>query len=286
MKTKLYYYIPFNPNILEFLEKNHITYKREWTQYPSLNGQCGRKEEYLQFTFNKENIIWGDVERDLPHRNACWLVFTPKELNEAKWLTVRTTNMKVDDWGESTFQYSCRFEIDHGHRIAEAAHHHEQVAPYECRPIKWKPNNHFYSPYRGGYETIFCDDFAMQFMQNNALKGVEFGEITWYKKNIPLPDAHQLLFPNVVPKEYIEIGDYAKKLACPMCGRERYEVSAEFRLRIKKEYLDENVDFYRTADIFGSARESHILIASQRAYSKLKEAGLTRNLCFEPVILV
>ena len=271
----MYYFIPSNPNIISFLKNNNIKYKVDVDNLWNT--------PHLQFTLYKEEVDWSEACRALPKKNACWLVFSDKELDEAEWLTVRTTNMKVDTVDEGTYEYSCLYTGNQGQ--TKYAHHRKQVAPYECSPIKWKPNNHFYSPYSGGYETIFCDDFAKDIICNHALIGAEFKEIIWRKKNIPLPNAYQMIFPHIIPEEAFIIGEYATKVTCPMCGRVKYQNTQEFRVEIKRAFLDNSIDFYTTAEIFGDVRENYFLIASQRAYQTLKRENLIRNLKFEPVIL-
>ena len=53
-----------------------------------------------------------------------------------------------------------------------------------------------------------------------------------------------------------------------------------------KEYLDENIDFVSTLDIFSMGNVSSYTIVSNRVYTVLKNAKLTRNLNFEPVITI
>ena len=53
-----------------------------------------------------------------------------------------------------------------------------------------------------------------------------------------------------------------------------------------KEYLDENSDFFSTPDIFSMRNVSSYTIVSNRVYTVLKNAKLTRNLNFEPVITI
>ena len=276
MKTQMYYYIPYDLELAEILNRyshsyNHVT---EFVKYGY--------EPMLQFYVNKEDEVWNEIKDKLPREDVHRLVFTDHELSSAKWLTVRSTNMKIDSEGDNTFSYVCPGEI---YPPYLTKYHTTQVGKYEFKPVKWKNNNHFYSTYLMGFETIFCDDFAKNFFEQNGFDEVSFEDVIWYKKGCVLPDAHQIIFGKQLPKEAIVLDDHVREIVCPGCGKIQYFFTNDFRLGIKEEYLDESKDAYTTPAMFGEVTLHSLNIVSGRVYKALKEAKMIRNLRFEPVVL-
>ena len=209
------------------------------------------------------------------------LVFSKKELSEANWLLFRSTNMKLESLSEKTIELGCR-------KSRILYYHTRQVAPYALKPIKWKNNNHFYSSYEGAFKHIFCDDYARALLEKQEFKGLNFGEVLWAHKNISLPDAHQLIITNPLSIEAVLNLDDTVPSHCPICGKKNYDYNHNklFRIEIDKSYLDESQDFYETdCDFTIGFSPTPFLICSQRVYSFLTSMNLTRNLCFEPLIV-
>ena len=277
MKTQMYYNLPYDEKVASILKEHKIKYK-----YYDFNSGIGEAYPHMSFYLFKEDAVWDVLKNILPKKDVHSLVFTDEELLSAKWLTVRSTNMKIDSLNEDTYDYFCPGEKDKSKRYGA---HQRQIAPFEFRPIKWKNNNHFYSCYHGGYYTIFCDDLAKQFIEDNGFAGMRFDDIIWHKKHCILPDAHQMVFATVLPREAIVLDDHVWEVACKGCGKIQYAYTRDFRLGIKESYLSENIDFYSTPTMFGEGGVYQLSIASQRVYRALKEQRMTRNLCFEPILL-
>lgn len=277
MKTVVYFCIQNNSIIQEKLEQYHMKYDL----FPS--GTLFQ-EEYIRFTLYKEDPAYQALQEILPASSGSWLDFSKQELEEAPWLAFRSSNMKLNSMNPHTFAFSCPIVTRIGNLEEHGAYHQKQVAPYTFKPVKWTSNNHFYSSYEGGYETIFCDDYAKEIFLQNHFQGVVFETVMWYRKDIALPNVHQLCFTNILPTQALLL-DKVDIFECPQCGRKKYIPETTFQLHAKQSYFDPGIDFYSTESIFGSGREHPILIASNRVYRILRNMKLIRNLCFEPVIL-
>ena len=273
MKTQMYYCIAKTAQLVEVLEAYKIKYK---------TFEMRANEPYVTFYVFKEDEAWTQLEKILPPKPAHGLVFNDEELLNAKWLKLRSTCMKIDSRNPDTFSYICPKNPE-SPKINK--YHQTQVLPFSFSSVKWSNNNHFYSTYEGGYEMIFCDDFAKTFLLENRLRGLEFRNVIWHKKGCVLPNVYQMFFKNELPREAIIPDSRAKEIRCPYCGKIQYFCYNDARLGIKEEYLSEDVDFYITPEMFGEVGVYAIPIVSSRVYTALKNAGMTRNLNFEPVVL-
>ena len=138
MKTQMYYCMNYSQQIAEILDK----YSHPYISDENLHQLFGKP--MLQFYIHKEDAAWSEIEDLVPDKYVHRLVFTDQELSSAKWLMVRSTNMKIDSLGENTFSYLCPAKVDPPFLTK---YHMTQVGPFEFRPVKWKKNNHFYSTY-------------------------------------------------------------------------------------------------------------------------------------------
>ena len=101
-----------------------------------------------------------------------------------------------------------------------------------------------------------------------------------------LQDVHQIKCTNILPEQAFIFDKNCELQKCPTCQKVKYELNHEFRIKIKSEYLDDKQDFYTTKDIFSIGNVSSFTIVSNKVYLALKKAKMTRNLKFEPIIVI
>lgn len=280
MKTKCYYHFPWTIDLENLLKSYNVDYEKiEWKP---VEGSVVSYPDTLKFTIFKEDEKYVEIQSILPLPNVCWLEFSEKELKEATWLYMRSTNMKIDIENNSVDWFCPNNKSSN----EKSMFHMTQTMPFEIKPVKWTNNNHFYSSYICGYDVIFCDDYAMNAIKRNNLIGVDFADVMWFKKNQVIPNVHQIKCFNILPTEAFLFDENCKPQKCPTCDKIKYEINQEFRIKIKREYLDDNLDFYSTTDVFSMGDVSSYTIVSNRVYSALKKENLVRNLKFEPVILI
>ena len=242
-------------------------------------------ENRLTFKLVKDSEKFYTMSPYLPNRCIKWKEYTQKELFDAEWLTFRSHNMKLDAMNDNVIEFRC----PQNPNLDRSSYHKKQTMPFEFKPIKWKNNNHIYSSYQGGYYIMFCDDYAKDVIEKNKLSGLKFDKVIWYKKGISLPNAHQMCITNELENDSIVPDVHTTSETCPGCGKKIYITDSETNLQIKKSYLTKGIDFYTTSNIFGYGRHSVAnpeLLISDRAYRVFKDLGLTRNLTFEPVVLI
>lgn len=236
----------------------------------------------MTFTLYEDQENYAEVKALIPTEKGIgtW-IFTKAEMEEASFLTMRSTNMKLEakNLGK-TYEYSC-YSVSH--MTGEAfGMHRRQVAPFEfSKPVKWG-KNFFYSSYDGGYETMFCNDVAKATIESEGFSGVRFAPVLRYKKDCILEDIHQVVIDNILPDEALIIDDGFKEIQCSMCGKIRYGMDNVSRIIVRHGFIGKE-DFYVTNELFGETYTSPINIISQRAYQALIKKGMGRSMCFQPL---
>lgn len=281
MKKEKYYYIPYNEQIFALL----MNFKIKHRVYTDAAGRLTQ----LQFTLYDDGAYWPIFAPILPKSNVDKMIFSDEEMLAAPWLTVRTDCMRAESRNEEkTFRYEC-FETRYNTNGTpyEIAHHFEQVAPYELKPIKWDAKHHVDAGCVEQFFTVFCDGQVKTALESGGVKGVEFSPVIWSrKKGMHLPDTYQITPLGQIPREAITIdAEQTVRRECPICHKERYDFTNTMRLIVEDKYLDPKCDFYNTVRIFGFRPPHAIMVVSQKVYRILTEAELTRNLVFEPVVL-
>lgn len=285
MKITRYYYTEYDEKLHNILLKYNVKVKID-------EPDVVYKTKRMAFTVYENGQGWDEYESFLPERINCIdYEYSKKEMNESKWFYVRSTCMKLDNLNENTFEYSCYSEEEYfvAGKMRKRVYHELQVEPFAFKPIKWNDRNHIYSAFEGGYDIMFCDDIVKELMMTNNVNGIKFEKVLWAKKNIELPNAHQITTDNIIPDEALVIEGFEKGYVsikkCPICGRITYIPNNAFILGAREEYLDENVDIYRTNYLFGMSRGLPMYIISQKIYKLLENNKMTRNLKIRPLIL-
>ena len=285
MKKIYYYNLDYEKDLFDLLIKHNIKVKLSEFNLPN------SKQKWMSFyiTFNSKAFI--ECLNYLPKKpNLIKYEFTKKEMDDSNWFYIRSTCMKLDNYNENTFEYSCFGEKEfYAGEMRSRVYHEFQVEPFAFKPIKWNEKNHFYSSYEGGYNIIFCDDVARKLFEKNNIKGVKFLEVLNAKKNFVLSNSNQIFTDNIIPDDGLVIEGldegYVEIKKCPICGKITYIPSNAFRLGIKREYLNSEFDIYRTNYLFGMSRGQPWYIISKKIYKMLVEAKMTRNLLIQPIII-
>ena len=290
MKIMQRYSFEYDPKIIEILDKYGIKYELG-------THQC----IYFKIPSDHECIpvlkaISPDLKPDFSHYK-----FSDKEMNEAEWFVMRSTNNKLENaLDEKTFEFSCKFakqinvwapNREAGTRfVPEDAvfyGHETQVAPYYLsKKIKWG-RNFFYSVLRRGTEDFFCNEVAKNIITQSGLKGASFLPPLKKQTNEPMEDVYQFIVENVLPESSYDVIDYDEICYCPVCGKRKYVLNPLSRVRVSKDALG-NQDFYTTEPVISLSGihglPTRYYIISHRAYEVFKASGFTRTLEIAPLL--
>ena len=273
MRIRKYYRCDYTEKLYQALLKHQISF------------QYDRELNWITFYLYEDHPNIEQIKSFLPHEVFGEYVFSDLELKNSEWLLMRSTNGKLENKNtEKTFALSCKYEKNVANHKVEFAHHRKQIAPFEFSiPIKWG-QSHFYSSIWGGFYHIFCDDIAMNLIQNQDYVGIQFAPVIAYKKGCYAENIHQMIFSQVLPDEALILDNGFQRTPCPLCGQIQYTYNMLSRIQVKKSFLGIS-DFYRTNEIFGDGFADPFLIVSNRVFRTLTQFKLTKNIEFQPLLL-
>lgn len=217
-----------------------------------------------------------------------WYIFSEKEMQEAEWFTMRSTNEKLEDsCPEKTFSHSCYASNYYDPPLKFDLYSHQtQVAPfYFSKPVKWG-RNFFYSCSDRGQDTFFCSETASRLMLQHGLEGMEFLPVLSKKTNEPMPDIYQFNVTTMIPDSSFHVVGASGIWTCPVCGKSRYVVNSLSRPSVDKSVLGEQ-DFYVTDMIQtfnGPSFPSPFYIVSKKACDFFRKYRFDRTLELFPLL--
>ena len=204
------------------------------------------------------------------------------DLNKAEYLTMRARNMSFDlAQEENMFDFSEPIAPD----LWRHKHLKKNIRFYVKNTVKWG-KSHIKASFSMSEYHLFCDDVAAVFFSD--YKGVKMHSVYHHRTGEAMENMHYLEFCHVLPNDVICF-DKKQSDVCPKCGTKTWLIKTDHQLFLHKSALQKDLIFAKTQDIWGgggSFRHS-LNIISQKAYQAMKDAGLaSRNLLFEPVVLV
>lgn len=262
--------------IQDFLDDFELEYEKE--------------EDCLTFWLGDNNVAFKTFKKKFPFllANLSQKEYSKEEIEEAKWLTVSTSSLKVIlENLENTFSYRCEYK-----RLLskESSYRHiEQTENFEAKKgIKWGNQHYFYGSDMYAIRDLFCSDIAKGILSKNW-KGFSFRPVKKYNKDGYIKDLNQVCFERILPMEAIQLQGKERMKKCPICGKISYKIDGVFyQLSLKKEYLTDENCVYSTGDIWygGRMEEYPMYIVPASFYKKCRELGIDRNLYYEPINVI
>lgn len=213
-------------------------------------------------------------------------LFTKKELEEAKWLTMRSAwrcgyPQPEDGIGYEEITYTKQDFC----KVCGAGL--RQVADFRIKKTpKWGKRHFMMLNWVG--DEIFLDDIARVLLKKNNLSGFVFQDVR-DKKGIQIqPDIMQLVIPNLLPEGLVTDRRSIDQInKCPCCGVTKYHPTGIERVAFREGVFQNAPDIVKTDEVFGWEHWTEkLIIISQRMYKTLTENHLANSLEFEPIELV
>lgn len=206
--------------------------------------------------------------------------YNKTELENARWLTFDSHIDKIDLSREDV-TFFCTEVYDN----RKAHHRYLSGSPfYVSKPPKHTKQQHFFcSSMATSY--LFCTEYAKQNLSeisNTIICEPVLSVLT----NQPVGDLFYMNFAETIPESAMDLSNVEEVYACPVCQKQTYLPPVQ--LRIRQEFLNNDIDFCKTADIFsfGGNFSFHINIVSQRVYKEIKQRAIGRGLEFSPIQLI
>ncbi len=210
--------------------------------------------------------------------------FSRKELEQAKWLEVRSRwhfDYPQPENDYATITYSCKDYCDQcGSGLIQVDDFRMKRTP------KWG-KRHF-CQVNWVEDELFVDDIAKTKLQNDFAECVSFRGVKNKSGTSELLDFNQLVIPFV-----LEEGLIADCLAidriqmCPNCGIPKYHPCGIGMMKFKSSIFEHAPDIVKTSEVFGWGYAApRSIIISQKVYRFLIQNQLHQGLVFSPIELV
>lgn len=274
------------------MEVNHHIFFRK-TDEPLLyiylvkNNIHFKDGEFCSFDILESSPHWAYMNRiaDMERRRSySCKVFTPKELQETQWITIRA-----------------KWEFAYPQPESKPGYMDGVYAPGYCdecfsglvtigsfrikKAPKWGRRN-FAMLYWVGDE-LFVNDRVKEVFQEEGITGIDYLPVMNKKGTEILPDVYQLVFTTVLEKGLVINEGIEEINTCSYCGVEKYLPSQRNIRTYHREVFENAPDFVKSSEVFGFGHyAAHYLFISQRVYQVLSKHSLLRGLDLEPVALV
>lgn len=230
------------------------------------------------------------VERLAPYnvsRNLPEAVYTREEINEAQWLTIRSS------W-RSLYPYP---REDMGYRFTtyDSVDFCEREGAYWCgkgliqkdnfvleKEPNWGPRNFLMINLID--DELFISQKAEELLRSSSLKGFEIYNVIDKRKNT-MGGIKQLLIKDFL-EEGLCVEEVQETLVCPKCGFTKYILKAGITCFKKEIFKDVKDDIVKTKEKFGGIGCVSLILITHSFYRAITEARLDRGLVFEPITLL
>lgn len=263
-----------DPHLVNFLLKNGVPF------------EAG---DPTVLEINDDHPAWPEIEAYVTQNDLLCLSetsFTKMELANADWLRIRSQwrfgyPQPEDDFNYENITYTRR---DYCPICSSGL---VQTNPFRIKKApKWGAR-HFAELNWVGDE-LFVDDTAKEILTLEGITGISFLEVVNKKGVEAFSNIHQIQVGGI-----LDLGLQANRASvremalCPECGIPKFLLSGIGMLSFRKEVFDNQPDFVKSGEIFGSGHyASRIILVRQKVYQTIVKNGLDRGLVFEPVELV
>lgn len=251
------------------------------------NGIPFKDGEHCCFDIFESSPHWANMERiaDMDNLTSIsYTVFTKKELQEAQWLTIRSTWEFAYPQPESKPGYM--EGVYASGYCKECFSGLTTIGSFRIKKApKWGKRS-FAMLYWVGDE-LFVNDKVKEVFQEERITGIDYLPVLNKKGSEVLPDVYQMVFTTVLEKGLV-INEGIRELnTCSYCGVEKYLPNPRSILTYRKEVFENAPDFVKSSEVFGfGSYAAHELFVSQHVYQVLMKHSLIRGLDFKPIELV
>ena len=197
------------------------------------------------------------------------------ELDNAEWLSVLCYWGKVDI--PTAEAYDSIFSVD-----CEKCKAKKQIDYYKiCSPVKWQKNKNICANTQGGWDILFCSEYARQVFNNNDIKGITFNPVLNYRSLQPIPNLYQLCINVVKNPIDLSLIPQPESCVCTSCGKITYTLSDNLTtLSLDMNEFKSNTDaFIVKVNITGC----YLIVVSNKLYRLLKNVLKESTLDFKPI---
>lgn len=276
MRFRYYFCEREKPELIDFLKQNQIKYK--------ISGNGSARKANIIFNIYSDGTYAEWYIEQFKQIKVFPLVYTEyseEDRLNAKLLWLWPKSQKIDIINENeAYDFLCEYRSAFGH----SCHKHEVqkgLIAIAKEPATLSKN--CFWTISTGFSELFVSRRVYEAVQNSPLKGVQFLNVI-LKNGDTSDNLFQMVSPNIITRDCIEIGHGEIIERCCVCGAEQYSInSGEYQLHLDISKLKMESDFYMTERIFGAGITEPLYVISQSFYRLLKENGLTGGAQISPV---
>jgi hypothetical protein len=252
----------------------------------------GLQYESLDLPGKASSLILFDITESSPHWSSIFeliekygasdhfdTIFDDEEIRNADWLRL----VSVFEQGYPQPESNWPIKQQSYKEVCQKCGIYSQN---DCLRIKKEPHlgkKSFVSPIWVG--EIFCTSEVITCFQAIPTQGFESWDVKIHKTNQPSAFVHQLYIPNTAAPGLLVDNEF-KRVVCQVCGTVKYYPHMKGKMLIQRKALQQDYDFIKTHEWFGSGLIAYreILISNRIARLILdkKWAGI-RLKVVEPV---
>jgi hypothetical protein len=278
MKLKEHIYERYSDKLIKLLKKYNIKY--------SIAGDDKIVPRLIVFDIFLDQPFYSEIKKSTPTTRSHPLVFaeySTSEIDNADWLMMRPILNRVEVINvEKAFLFSCVYYTQSG---SQRVHHKEQKELLQvASEVKWGKKNFFYS-IDTGFSEIFINLAVKDMIKKNDIRGAVVKPVLNGSGHYCV-NTFQLLGERILNFDAIALGFGERIEKCPICGKTQFSNNNTYQLHIKNGLMDQHMDIYMTASVFGYGIPEPLFIISQRFYRLILEQKMSAEIKFEPIVEV
>lgn len=266
----------YKVKIEKYLKEKNIRYQKY---------ECDVTGDRLVFSVWSNNKNYKTILNELEKLNVrdplVFVTYTSSEINNARLLVLTPKKQVVDIINdEEAYKYSCEWISSMG---VEKVNHKKQVERFAIRKEPSTKTSTAFWAEDTGFAELFADKRVYELVKEHSLQGIRF-ENVMNKKGVYSENIFQMKSPNIIARDFIEMGHGERKEVCHICGKEQFFIDNTYQLHLDLSKLEVQSDLYMTERMWGEGIAYPLYIISQRFYQLLKQNKLAGGITVSPVI--
>ena len=255
-----------------------------------LTGKGIEKEQlYLSTAFYlyEDDVSYNEIKGFLDYHgilhlpSTSQLVFSQDEIDNAKWLSVRSSWLNGYPHPKSDMGYRA-FTFDDTGFCDKCLNGLVQKGSFILKKEQtWGRRNFFMLNWV--HDELFASIKAANILESSNLTGFSFHDVIDESGDI-LKGTKQMCVDNCL-ESGLNSDSVKEVLTCEKCGFVKYLRKIGLLFYNKKAFADVNTDVIKTYEKFGEITCISMIFASQKFYKTITENNLDQDLVFEPVNL-
>lgn len=225
------------------------------------------------------HIVYDYLCRNNIKASSIDVLYSNKEIEEAEWLSVRSTWRLGYPQPQNDMQYrnttydSSRFCEECGYGLVQKENFVLKKEP------NWGTRNFFMANWI--HDEIFASDRAIQILQNNNISGFSINDVLNPSKQV-MKTVKQFYVKN-----YLNYGllhnSIKTEFTCPKCNSKKYILNYRFIGYEKKALGNIEYDIVKTKEKFGEITCASLIFITHKLYKIISNHKLDRGLVFTPI---